>query len=679
MRTVTSLLLGLFALSTYPALAAPQTARYIVLTLDRDGSVRAVKHDVVELTLPSWHEDEVVRFLAETPRETDRVALRMLGASGDVIYRAAVEVPRWIRSEHGLHGGEPQAEALYEPAEKAFVARLPYIPRTRLRLAVASVDGSGRRALSNPGPELDLDALATDATLPLASYRPEIAVSRAPLAPASNSANRLDLLVVGDGYTAAESQKFKDDVANIVDGNFFGISPYSLYRSFVKTTSLFVASSQSGADHPTYQASCSNPPACCSDPEMQTDPKRGTFVSTAFDATFCVSNIHRLLTVDTAKVLAAAAASPDWDKILAMVNDDTYGGAGGSISTFSTNAFAVGVAQHEFGHSYTALADEYTSPYPGFPACSDSGGVACEVNVTNVTDRNLIKWRSWILPSTPIPTSGDPNVVGLFQGARYLTSGMYRPKLNCLMNTLGQPFCEICTQAYILKLYRGWGGNPANGIDNIEPGSESPAPGTVSLALPGTKAFSVGLLAPDAGGLTATWLVDGVESGTGNAFTFQPSTAGTYTVQLKTKDGTALVRQDMASGALDHSRTWTVNVTGSGGGGSCVTGGVNLCLSANRFRATVSWQNQYAGTTGVGTAVGLTTDTGYFWFFDSANVELVAKILDGRAVNGKFWVFYGALSDVGYTITITDTVTGTVKTYVNPPGTLASVADINAL
>jgi hypothetical protein len=74
----------------------------------------------------------------------------------------------------------------------------------------------------------------------------------------------------------------------------------------------------------------------------------------------------------------------------------------------------------------------------------------------------------------------------------------------------------------------------------------------------------------------------------------------------------------------------------------------------------------------------MTNDTGYFWFFGSSNVELVIKVLDGRPVNGKFWVFYGALSNVGYTLTVKDTQTGAVKTYVNPINTLASVADTSA-
>jgi hypothetical protein len=56
----------------------------------------------------------------------------------------------------------------------------------------------------------------------------------------------------------------------------------------------------------------------------------------------------------------------------------------------------------------------------------------------------------------------------------------------------------------------------------------------------------------------------------------------------------------------------------------------------------------------------------------------VVKVVDGRSFNGKFWVFYGALSNVEYRITVTDSVTGDVKVYTNPSGQLASVADTAA-
>jgi hypothetical protein len=92
----------------------------------------------------------------------------------------------------------------------------------------------------------------------------------------------------------------------------------------------------------------------------------------------------------------------------------------------------------------------------------------------------------------------------------------------------------------------------------------------------------------------------------------------------------------------------------------------------------VAWRAVNIGTSGTGQAVPVTGDTGAFWFFSSNNLELVIKVVDGRAFNGYYWVFYGALSNVEYTITVTDTVSGGVRTYFNPQGTLASVADTAA-
>ncbi len=110
---------------------------------------------------------------------------------------------------------------------------------------------------------------------------------------------------------------------------------------------------------------------------------------------------------------------------------------------------------------------------------------------------------------------------------------------------------------------------------------------------------------------------------------------------------------------------------------ACQAGPSELCLSGGRFALTARWQD-FSGNTGTGSAVPLTDETGYFWFFDASNVETVIKVIDGRGLNGHFWVFYGALSDVQYTLTVTDTVTGNVKTYTNPAGQFASVADTTA-
>lgn len=117
--------------------------------------------------------------------------------------------------------------------------------------------------------------------------------------------------------------------------------------------------------------------------------------------------------------------------------------------------------------------------------------------------------------------------------------------------------------------------------------------------------------------------------------------------------------------------------TGAAASGRCFPGLERLCLSRHRFAVNVAWKD-FEGASGTGRAVPLTDDTGYFWFFAETNVELVLKVVDGRNVNGHFWLFFGALSTVEYTITVTDTETGATKTYTNPAGHLASVADTSA-
>lgn len=110
--------------------------------------------------------------------------------------------------------------------------------------------------------------------------------------------------------------------------------------------------------------------------------------------------------------------------------------------------------------------------------------------------------------------------------------------------------------------------------------------------------------------------------------------------------------------------------------GVCPPGAI--CLGpAGRFQVTVAWTappNQH----GNGNPIPLSSDTGAFWFFTAGNYELVVKVLDGTSINGHWWVFYGALSNVQYVITVADAQTHEVDTYTNPQGTMASVGDTNA-
>ena len=110
---------------------------------------------------------------------------------------------------------------------------------------------------------------------------------------------------------------------------------------------------------------------------------------------------------------------------------------------------------------------------------------------------------------------------------------------------------------------------------------------------------------------------------------------------------------------------------------ACAPSSTRLCLNGNRYAVEIAWKD-FSGHTGMGQAVPLSGDTGWFWFFSSTNVEVILKVLDGTAVNGHHWVFYGALSNVEYTVTVTDTQTGKINTYKNLSGQLASIADTGA-
>jgi hypothetical protein len=117
----------------------------------------------------------------------------------------------------------------------------------------------------------------------------------------------------------------------------------------------------------------------------------------------------------------------------------------------------------------------------------------------------------------------------------------------------------------------------------------------------------------------------------------------------------------------------------AGGGATCVADATTLCLRGGRFRVTAGWVTGL-GTSGPAFAVPLTADTGYFWFFDAANVEVVVKVLDGCGVTDHFWVYAGGLTDLGITMTVTDVERDVAKTYQNVLGTpWTTLTDVQAL
>lgn len=97
----------------------------------------------------------------------------------------------------------------------------------------------------------------------------------------------------------------------------------------------------------------------------------------------------------------------------------------------------------------------------------------------------------------------------------------------------------------------------------------------------------------------------------------------------------------------------------------------------DRFRIDATFTD-FAGRSGVAKIFHTTSETGQFWFFSPENIELLIKVIDGRAVNGSFWLFHGSASNVQYTVTVTDTEADVRKVYTNPLGRFGSDGDIEA-
>ena len=159
----------------------------------------------------------------------------------------------------------------------------------------------------------------------------------------------------------------------------------------------------------------------------------------------------------------------------------------------------------------------------------------------------------------------------------------------------------------------------------------------------------------------------------------EPETPYTFRLRFEPSPGVAR-RSVSVQASTEYSEEFSVT-TGSYAG-PCRSGGKYLCLRSGRFELRADWANpDQAGDFGAGTAVpvDISDESGLFWFFDPANIELVTKVLDGSRLNGHYWMFFGALSDVEYWLTLRDTaVGGSQRTYHNPPKEICGQSDTRA-
>jgi len=158
--------------------------------------------------------------------------------------------------------------------------------------------------------------------------------------------------------------------------------------------------------------------------------------------------------------------------------------------------------------------------------------------------------------------------------------------------------------------------------------------------------------------------------------TAQATTGGTMIAGLEAETPYTF---RLRSGAADYSPE--ASVTTGAFRGACREGAGFLCLRDGRFEARAHWSRpDVLDEFGAGTAVAvdISDESGLFWFFESENIELVVKVLDGTAINGSYWVFFGALSDVEYWITVRDAETGERRTYHNSPKDVCGQKDLLA-
>lgn len=246
--------------------------------------------------------------------------------------------------------------------------------------------------------------------------------------------NRLNLVIVGDGFTAAEQQKLRDAAVKFSQ-IFFTSKEIGTHREGWSLHVLDAVSVQSGAD----------------------DPSTNTSVDTLFDGNFGCAGIDRLYCVNDSKVFSYVLQHyPQFDFVLVVGNSTKYGGAGGRLSTYTLHDSAVDVAIHELGHTFGRLADEYIDDatahlyLPGY--CEN-----CYANITQLTDLTQVKWRHWFSDPSKVPTQPGQDGVGLFEGGYYSSKGFYRPKDNSFMLALGQPIGEVNGEAWVNQLYQNIG------------------------------------------------------------------------------------------------------------------------------------------------------------------------------------------------------------------------------
>ncbi|MFF5287249.1 M64 family metallopeptidase [Streptomyces sp. NPDC013171] len=255
------------------------------------------------------------------------------------------------------------------------------------------------------------------------------------------TADRLDVVIVGDGYTASEQAQFRADAMQKW-AEVAAVEPYTTYQNLFNVWTVDAVSNDSG---------------------VSGDPGRDIVKDTALGSYFWCGDVERLLCVDEQKVDSYVAKAPEADLVIVLANSTKYGGAGYNtpsktlgyegISTASARNDRSGqVAIHETGHSLGKLADEYFySGYPGYEQYT--GEEPDESNISTLSADSMAarrtKWYRWLGETSP-----DGGTVGAYEGGGYYVAGLDRPTDASIMRVLGKPFSLPGREAMIAGFYR---------------------------------------------------------------------------------------------------------------------------------------------------------------------------------------------------------------------------------
>jgi hypothetical protein len=350
-------------------------------------------------------------------------------------------------------------------------------------------------------------------------------------------AEKLDIAVIGDGYTASELDHFHTDAQESWSA-LLGVEPYTSHADLFNVWAIDAISAETG---------------------VSGDPDQGVVRDTALDSYFWCDGIERLLCVDTNKVESYAAYAPEADLVVVIANSSKYGGAGynqvqsglgyDGIATHSgDNAQSGMVAVHETGHSLGKLADEYfytDDTYTG-PETSDAN---TSIRTAAEMESSQTKWHRWLGEPTP-----DGGVIGTFEGAAYHAHGIFRPSENSLMRSLAsKEFNLVGRESMVAGFYR----------------HASVMATDTGRATPLTRADEVSVRVPELSGdakVAVRWYLDGEELRKLRGETSvkvvralaDADDDGRHRLKARATVVTDAVRDPALRDALTDTRTWRV-------------------------------------------------------------------------------------------------------------------------